>query len=157
ERLYQFAFGEAPRQSVPDAPISERGRSVRAVLVRNVGDAESSAVFRHLAQKISEENGTADIDISGSEFDFVRSIRVWNVMHYSHAKRGRNDECREHSSIQLGTYGAQGEFQWAPSGPSPVPDWVIPSRSCEPGSYARAVGVEWTDYQGNHGYEVVNY
>ncbi|MEP6065299.1 MAG: hypothetical protein ABJ246_05645 [Paracoccaceae bacterium] len=120
-------------------------------------DPAASDLFHRIAVELSEESGVADIDVSGSEFDFVRSIKVWNVLHYSHAKRGRNYECREHSNIQLGTYGAQGEFRWDPSEPSPVPDWVIPSRNCEPGSYARAVGVEWTDVEGNHGYEVVNY
>ena len=57
----------------------------------------------HLAQDISTINGKADIDISGPEFDHVRSIKVWNVMSYSHRKRGRDEECREHSNITLGT------------------------------------------------------
>lgn len=125
--------------------------------LRSVVNEDSSELFHRVAVEISEENGIADIDVSGSEFDFVRSIKVWNVLHYSHRKVGRNEECREQSTIQLGTYGTQGEFQWAPSGPSAAPDWVIPSRSCEPGSHARAVGVEWEDFAGNHGFEVVNY
>ncbi|MGB7268510.1 MAG: hypothetical protein WBC90_03185 [Albidovulum sp.] len=153
ERLHNLAFADSPVQSVA---VSQEG-AIQSVFTRNDSDPATSELFRYLAREISEENGAADIDVSGSEFDFVRSIKVWNVMHYSHAKRGRNDECREHSNIQLGTYGTLGEFQWDPSEPGQVPNWVIPSRSCEPGSYARAVGVEWTDVEGNHGYEVVIY
>ena len=74
----------------------------------------------------------SDVDISGREFDFVRSIRVWNIMLYNHQARGRDDECREHSNIQLGTYGRQGGFRWARSTPSAVPSWVGLSRSCTP-------------------------
>ena len=156
--MYNFAFAGALTQSVTAASVHTSEQQANpAIYLRGEGDDEPSVVFRHVAQEISGENDSADIDISGPEFDFVRSIKVWHVMHYSHRKVGRNEECRETSTIQLGTYGVQGEFWWVPSGLAPVPDWVIPTRNCEPGSYARAVGVEWTDYQGNHGYEVVSY
>jgi hypothetical protein len=56
--------------------------------------------------------GSADIDISRLEFDFVRSIRVWDVRHYSHGERGRDDDCSESYNMRLGTYGAQGAFGW---------------------------------------------
>ena len=131
--------------------------AIPADFMRSDDDTPISEMLHRIVAEVSEENGAADIDVSGPEFDFIRSIKVWNVMHYSHAKRGRNDECREQFNIQKGTYGAQGEFRWIPSEPSQVPDFVIPTRSCEPGSYARAVGVEWTDIEGNHGYEVVRY
>jgi hypothetical protein len=147
-QIWRCSMGAA-MNSDPAMTPSER--------LRSVVNEESSELFHRVAVEISQENGIADIDVSGSEFDFVRSIKVWSVLHYSHRKVGRNEECREQSTIQLGTYGAQGEFGWDTSEPGPVPDWVIPSRSCEPGSHTRAVGVEWTDVEGNHGYEVVNY
>ncbi len=158
-RVFDFAVDGVPKQSTRgnSGAYWEPGQVVPAVANRNESEVEMSAAFVQLAKQISTENGKADVDVSGPEFDFVRSIKVWNVMHYSHAKRGRNEECRENSNITLGTYGAQGEFRWEPSEPGRVPDWVISSRSCEPGSYARAVGVEWTDIEGNHGYEVINY
>lgn len=123
----------------------------------SASNEETRSALLHLVQDISTANGTADIDISGPEFDYVRSIKVWNVMSYSHRKYGRDEECRVRSNITLGTYGTQGDFHWQRVPSAPVPAWVIPSRSCEPSSYTRAVGIEWTDYQGNHGYEVVNY
>jgi hypothetical protein len=60
-------------------------------------------------------------------------------MSYSHGPRGRDDTCRESSHIQVGTYSQQGAFTWRPSG------------------HTRAGGIEWEDFEGNHGQEVVNY
>lgn len=61
-----------------------------------------------LAQVIQAQvaEGGADIDISGLEFDFVRSIRVWDVRYYSHRERGRDDDCSESYNMRLGTYGS---------------------------------------------------
>ena len=74
--------------------------------------------------------GGADIDISGLEFDFVRSIRVWDVRHYSHRERGRDDDCSESYNMHLGTYGTQGEFGWQGTTPAAAPQWVLPTRRC---------------------------
>jgi len=101
--------------------------------------------------------GGADIDIRGLEFDFVRSIRVWDVRHYSHRERRRDDDCSEHHNMRLGTYGAQGEFGWQRTTPAAAPQWVLPSRRCMLSNWRRGVGVEWEDHEGNHGYEWVAY
>ncbi|UWR10298.1 hypothetical protein [Sulfitobacter mediterraneus] len=103
------------------------------------------------------EGGGADIDISGFEFDFVRSIRVWDIRHYSHRERGRDDDCLERYSMNLGTYGVQGDFSWQRTTPDLAPTWVIPSRRCSSSNTRRGVGVEWEDHEGNHGYEWVAY
>lgn len=107
--------------------------------------------------RVNAESGSADIDISGIEFDFVRSIRVWDVRHYSHRERGEDGDCEERFSMRLGTYGAQGDFAWRSTTPSAAPTWVLPSRSCSWGSARRGVGVEWEDHEGNHGFEWVSY
>lgn len=86
--------------------------------------------------------GRADIDISGLEFDFVRSIRVWDVRYYSHRERGRNDDCSESYNMLLGTYGTQGEFSWQRTTPAAAPQWVLPSRRCSSSNWRRGVGVE---------------
>ncbi len=101
--------------------------------------------------------GSADIDISGLEFEFVRSIRVWDVRQYSHHERGRDDDCSESHNMRLGTYGAQGEFGWQRTTPAAAPQWVLPSRRCTSSNWRRGVGVEWEDHEGNHGYEWVSY
>jgi hypothetical protein len=101
--------------------------------------------------------GRADIDISNLEFDFVRSIRVWDVRHYSHRERGRDDDCSESYSMRLGAYGTQGGFGWQGTTPAAAPQWVLPSRRCFSSNWRRGVGVEWEDHEGNHGYEWVAY
>lgn len=101
--------------------------------------------------------GGADIDISGIEFDFVRSIRVWDVRYYSHRRRGRDEGCSEQIYMRLGSYGEQGEFGWQYTSPERAPSWVLPSLQCSSSNWRRGVGVEWEDHEGNHGYEWVAY
>ena len=135
---------------------AERGR-LRSTAPR-VWDASNQAE-ENLGQVILAQvmEGGADIDISGLEFDFVRSIRVWDVRHYSHRERGRDDDCSESHNIRLGTYRIQGEFVWERATPAAVPQWVLPSRRCSSSNWRRGVGVEWEDHEGNHGYEWVAY
>jgi hypothetical protein len=119
----------------------------------------SAQAGRTLGQIILAQvvEGGADIDISGLEFDFVRSIRVWDVRHYSHMELGSDDVCSESYNMRLGTYGPQGEFGWRRTTPAAAPQWVLASRRCSPSNWRRGVGVEWEDHEGNHGYEWVDY
>ncbi|WP_259776902.1 hypothetical protein [Aliiroseovarius crassostreae] len=119
----------------------------------------SNKIGQTLGQAILAQvvEGGADIDISGLEFDFVRSIRVWDVRYYSHRKGGRDDDCSESYNMRLGTYGTQGEFGWHRTTPDAAPQWVLPTRRCSSSNWRRGVGVEWTDHEGNHGYEWVAY
>ena len=50
----------------------------------------------------------ADVDISGPEFNFVRTIRVFHVRFASQREAGENDQCRRYALVYLGTYGPQG-------------------------------------------------
>ncbi len=102
----------------------------------------------------------ADIDISGAEFNFVRSIRVFDVRYARQYEAGRDGDCTRMAVISLGTYGPQGEFSWQRSSPSALPaahtgleQW---GAHC-PGIWHRSVFVEWRDYDGNYGFEQVNY
>lgn len=97
----------------------------------------------------------ADINISDPAFDFVRSIKVWDLRYfYSHHNR---DGCNgPYYDLRLGTYAANGQFRWDRSSMYPAPSWVIPSKTCGR-AYRRGVGVEWTDYEGKHGHEWVSY
>ena len=102
-------------------------------------------------------DGGADIDISGLEFDFVRSIRVWDVQHYNHRDLGRDDDCSESYNMRLGIYGTQGEFDWQRTTPAAAPLWVLPTRRGSSSNWRRGVGVEWEDHEGSQGYEWVAY
>ena len=67
--------------------------------------------------------GGADIDISGLEFDFVRSIRVYNVAYTSQRESGRDGYCNRSFSMRIGSYSTQGDFRWTRgSSPSQLPE-----------------------------------
>lgn len=95
----------------------------------------------------------ADIDISGPEFNFVRSIRVFDVFIDDD---GDDGDCSRYARVRLGSYGIQGDFSWQRSNRSAIPPAFGPTRNgCS--LRARAVFVEWRDYSGNYGYERVDY
>lgn len=102
----------------------------------------------------------ADIDISGREFDFVRSIRVFDVRLARQYEAGGEGDCERFAHIYLGSYGAQGDFSWARSSPAVLPEAHVGLESwglhC-PSINHRSVFVEWRDYEGNYGFEQVNY
>ncbi|MBU0642136.1 MAG: hypothetical protein KJ943_14590 [Alphaproteobacteria bacterium] len=102
----------------------------------------------------------ADIDISGPEFNFVRSIRVFDVRYARQHESGRDGNCNRSATVVLGTYGTQGDFAWQRSSITALPAahaglerW---GQNC-PGIYHRSVFVDWRDYEGNYGFEQVNY
>jgi hypothetical protein len=102
----------------------------------------------------------ADIDISGPEFDFVRSIRVYDVRHAHQQEAVRDRECIRSALVFIGTYGTQGDFSWRRSTPGALPVAHVGLESwgahC-PGINHRSVFVDWRDYDGNYGFEQVNY
>jgi hypothetical protein len=102
----------------------------------------------------------ADIDIRGPEFNFVRSIRVFDVRYARQHESGHDGDCNRSATVVLGTYGTQGDFSWQRSSITALPAahaglerW---GQNC-PGIYHRSVFVEWRDYEGNYGFEQVNY
>lgn len=102
----------------------------------------------------------ADIDISGPEFDFVRSIRVYDVRYARQHESGRDGDCNRSATVYIGTYNTQGEFSWARSSPPSLPEahtglerWGY---NC-PSIYHRSVFVDWRDFEGNYGFVQVNY
>ena len=119
-----------------------------------------------LAQDYINEDSRADIDISGREFDFVRSIRVYDIdwREYDHENWEGDHDCRKpRQRVRLGSYGTQGDFGWrdvhVTAATSQVWMGFVTRRdeSCAHAGYFRGVAVEWRDYEGNHGFEVVRY
>jgi hypothetical protein len=118
------------------------------------GDLVMADYALHLAQD------RADIDISGPEFNFVRSIRVFDVRHAWQRESGQDGDCNRRATVVLGSYGTQGDFSWSASSPAALPaahvgleEW---GEHC-PGIWHRSVFVEWRDYSGTYGFEQVNY
>lgn len=98
----------------------------------------------------------ANVDLSDPAFDFVRSIRVFEITYRQSPKA--DGFCERSSTIVLGSYGSQGEYHRSGSRPAAVPGisgLKIP-HSCRSYSY-RSVFVEWRDYQGRYGSEEVRY
>ncbi|WP_420892497.1 hypothetical protein [Phaeobacter piscinae] len=161
ERLYNFAFADAPNSEAAITPIPAMQSSgfelpsLDAVFRLDYDSPEISGLLQKVAGEISSESGKADIDISGPDFDYVRSIRVYHVRFEA---RKEKDYCGEHDSTQIGVYGPQGEFSWTGFSAKAVPTYVMPRvRGCPEGGRRRAVGIEWRDYEGNVGSEIVYY
>ena len=98
----------------------------------------------------------ADVDISDPAFDFVRSIRVFEIT-YQQRWTDKGD-CRSSSTVYMGSYGEQGDYSRRRSNVSAVPtasDLAVPA-DCR-GYWHRSVFVEWRDYEGSYGHEEVHY
>ncbi len=130
ERLYDIAF----RADLAPPGLSLPGVSVAPILV----------------------DAPADVDISGAAFDFVRSIRVFEITYQQ--RRSSDGDCNSLGSVYLGSYGEQGDYSRRRSSISAVPtasDFGIPANCSS--YWHRSVFVEWRDYKGNYGHEEVHY
>ena len=163
--------GGSQPNSPPEATITP--------LVYKLDDNYAQVALDGLLTKISQQ---ADIDISDPAFDFVRSIRVYHMRYMQ--RQGRDDCWTQDTSLE-GSYGRQGDYHWRrynllgvtyervwvrdgrDSGWQDVPhfSWNVPAQSsihsirvgdCN-SINIRAVGVSWTDWEGNPGYEEVHY
>lgn len=97
------------------------------------------------------------VDLSSPEFDVVRSIRVWDVRHYSYRRRSREGDCERSLDLVVGSYDHNAKFQWSDRAPAPIPSWLPLANRCEPPSTFRGVGVEWTDTFGFSDFELIRY
>jgi hypothetical protein len=98
----------------------------------------------------------AAVDISDPAFDFVRSIRLFEITYQQ--RRNSDGDCNSWESIYMGTYGAQGDYSRRRSSVSAVPtasDLAVPA-DCHNYRH-RSVFVEWRDYEGSYGHEEVHY
>jgi len=129
ERLFDIAVrGEtAPLISIPETPLA--------------------------LQLVQDQ---ADVDISDAAFDFVRSIRVFEITYQQ--RRSSDGDCNSWGAVYMGGYGAQGEYSRRRSSVSAVPsasDLAVPA-DCR-SYWHRSVFVEWRDYEGSYGHEEVHY
>nr|WP_088652600.1 hypothetical protein [Marinibacterium profundimaris] len=148
--------GAHPRpEALRKAPLKVAGTPVSAGFLSAPVEPREPAVARALALA---QHG-ADIDISGPEFNFVRSIRVYHVRQ-ARQRRSSDGSCNRYALVTRGTYGRQGEFSWQPSIPRALPDahsglerW---GDDC-PNINHRSVFVDWRDFEGLYDFEQVNY
>lgn len=98
----------------------------------------------------------ADVDISDPAFDFVRSIRVFEITYQQ--RRSSDGDCNSWGAVYMGTYGSQGDYSRRRSSVSAVPaasDLAVPA-DCR-SYWHRSVFVEWRDFEGSYGHEEVHY
>ena len=98
----------------------------------------------------------ADIDISGPAFDFIRSIHVFEIEFQQY--RTTKKKCSAVASIVQGSYGVQGQYRRRARSLAILPkvSALAPPPFCETYRY-RSVLVEWHDYQGQYGFEEIQY
>jgi hypothetical protein len=98
----------------------------------------------------------ADVDISDPAFDFVRSIRVFEITFQQH--RNSDGDCNTWSAVYEGSYGEQGDYVRRRSSPVAIPEASDFSNPPSCGTYRhRSVFVEWRDFEGTYGHEEVHY
>ncbi|MEM7729435.1 MAG: hypothetical protein AAF311_09180 [Pseudomonadota bacterium] len=183
ERIYETLFDPDSTSPLQSLPIEDVGLPVTvadgrlvappapAILTRPLTTpAELQPAVLHLAGgdaaplpdgfALQLVQDRADIDISGPEFNFVRSIRVFDARFVRQRESGEEGDCNRMASVRMGTYGTQGDFHWSGSSVDALPDPHVGTERygdhC-PSLWHRSVFVEWRDYEGNYGYEQVNY
>lgn len=158
-RIYDVLFDGSRRplpRSNSEEPLQDVSMPEPAVFRRT--GAKLNQLPEGLALQLVQDR--ADIDISGPEFNFVRSIRVYDVRYARQHESGRDGDCSRSVVVVLGTYGTQGDFFWRHSSPGALPEAHVGLKRwgdhC-PSIYHRSVFVDWRDYEGNYGFEQVNY
>ena len=103
--------------------------------------------------KVADE---ADIDISDPAFDFVRSIKVFEITYQQ--RRSSDGDCNIWSAVYEGSYGEQGDYTRRRSSSAAIPEASDFSNPPSCSTYwHRSVFVEWRDYEGTYGHEEVHY
>lgn len=150
DRLYEAAF----RTTQSPFEQNHRPTSVSASFNLPNQPDNSQSILRLIGDTYSDENGVADVDISDPTFDFLRSIRVFNV--HIDDDSNPDDGCGRYAKVKLGSYGLQGDFGWSDSNRTEIPAAFGPTtQGCR--LKARAVFIDWNDYSGNYGYARVDY
>lgn len=165
DRIYEILLDldDVPQQSFPSAPLDHSRDALlpQPAVVRNSGGSAEQLPEGFALQLVQSMDTGADIDISDPAFDFVRSIRVYNVTYARQHESGRDGDCNRSFTMRVGEYGAQGQFRWRRSSAyTELPEAHeglerYPS-NC-PSIFHRSVFVDWRDYEGNYGFEQVNY
>ncbi|WP_170574739.1 hypothetical protein [Ruegeria atlantica] len=138
---------------VPELPSDEAAEPLL------VDAAISIEVIQSLHDQYGDglQSTPISVDLSSSDFDVVRSIRVWDVRHYSYRRRSREGDCERSLDLVVGTYDDNTNYHWSERASAPIPSWLPLGNRCEPPSYFRGVGIEWTDIFGFSNYELIRY
>lgn len=162
ERIYDISFGHSPLPQIlqPDGPWAIT-RPVPPVM-RHAAVAGASLTqsqwpdapdFSKETPQLVQQSLSSDIDITAPEFQFVRSIRVFDILIDDDRTDG---DCERYDRVSVGTYDSLGSFIWTLTTRNQIPAAFGPTRhGCH--TQARAVFVEWRDSARNYGFERVDY
>jgi len=126
---------------------------------RPATNALTSIAFttRHLPLPQSFPPTTEVLPVYDSAVEsYLTAIKVYDLTYRRH--RNQDGDCNVSSRLQIGSYDALGNFAWRRAEASASPDWVFNTSysQCSEASF-RGVGLEWRDYEGVQGTEVVRY
>jgi hypothetical protein len=90
--------------------------------------------------------------------DYLSAIKVYHLR-YSRSYNSRSGNCNVFARLEVGSYDPDGTFSWARRRPlRETPVWLFEtSYSRCSNVWFRGVGMEWRDYEGVKGTEVVKY
>ena len=161
-----------PMRATFDAPLEQGKNEDSRMVIATVktlgaqwgsernGGSFSENPIAGFALPLVQDHYRADIDISGPEFNFVRSIRVFDISSAEQRITGSDGGCERSFAMRIGQYGSQGAFRWEriahrrlPTAHKGLEQFGL---DCPTISH-RSVFVEWRDYNGNYGFEQVNY
>src|SRR6056297_338772 len=121
DRIFDALYGGSGTPPNSSAPLFDQAATAGGTLgLRSSNAAWDNLVRADYALQLVEDR--ADIDISGPEFNFVRSIRVFDVRYARQHESGRDGDCNRSATVVLGTYGTQGDFTWQRSSVTALPE-----------------------------------
>lgn len=87
---------------------------------------------------------------------YLAGIKVYDLTYYRH--RNHDGDCNVTARFSIGSYDPSGAFDWRRASVQQVPGWVFDTgyAQCSEARF-RGVGLEWRDYEGHRGTEVVTY
>lgn len=87
---------------------------------------------------------------------YLSGIKVYDLTYRRH--RNHDGDCNVSVRFSIGSYDPSGAFNWRRAGVQSVPAWVFDTSytQCSEARF-RGVGLEWRDYEGHQGTEVVKY
>ncbi|NEY92028.1 hypothetical protein [Tabrizicola oligotrophica] len=87
---------------------------------------------------------------------YLSGIKVYDLTYSRH--RNHDGDCNVNVRFSIGSYDASGAFDWRRAKVQDVPGWVFNTSyaQCSDARF-RGVGLEWRDYEGTKGTEMVEY
>lgn len=163
DQIYEILAPAAPLQSYPDtATFTGSIEPTLAVDIREDRPTDQNVDKNSLPEGIrlylAQAVGTgADIDLSDPAFDYIKSIDVFQV---TLSQRDGREDCHRRESVRHGSYEPDGQFVWRNSDYRQIPPAFMGEEGYRIGCRSvnvRAVFVDWNDFEGNYGFEQVNY